>query len=109
MTARWPSASRPDLGSPSITGPLDARSSPLRAELAARHGVGAVDLAEAAARARVLLLAVKPQDIDTLLGLLAPHITAEPRAVCTIRSAASARGRPSRIPASTMASTRKKK
>ena len=30
-----------------------------------------VDLAEAAARSRVLLLAVKPQDVDTLLALLA--------------------------------------
>jgi pyrroline-5-carboxylate reductase len=40
------------------------------AELAARYGVPAVGLEEAAARARVLLLAVKPQDIGTLLGRL---------------------------------------
>jgi pyrroline-5-carboxylate reductase len=33
-------------------------------------------LAEAAARARVLLLAVKPQDIGTLLGLLADQVDA---------------------------------
>ena len=52
------------------------RSPQRAAELAARHGVTAVDLAEAAARARVLLLAVKPQDIDVLLDLLAPHVTA---------------------------------
>jgi hypothetical protein len=36
-------------------------------------------------------------------------MTADPYAVCTIRSAATLRGRPSRIPASIMASTRKKK
>jgi pyrroline-5-carboxylate reductase len=41
------------------------------AELADRYGVPAVGLDEAAARARVLLLAVKPQDIGTLLGRLA--------------------------------------
>ena len=35
----------------------------------------AVDLADAAARARVLLLAVKPQDIDVLLGRLAESST----------------------------------
>ncbi|MGY1641151.1 pyrroline-5-carboxylate reductase [Geodermatophilus sp. SYSU D00703] len=40
------------------------------AELAERYGVPAVGLEEAAARARVLLLAVKPQDIGTLLGRL---------------------------------------
>ena len=34
----------------------------------------ALDLADAAARARVLLIAVKPQDIDTLLALLAEHV-----------------------------------
>jgi pyrroline-5-carboxylate reductase len=47
------------------------------AELTARYGVAADDLAGAAARARVLLLAVKPQDIGTLLELLAPHVTAD--------------------------------
>ncbi|MGY1590377.1 pyrroline-5-carboxylate reductase [Geodermatophilus sp. SYSU D00708] len=46
------------------------------AELAERYGVPAVGLAEAAARARVLLLAVKPQDIGTLLGLLADVVDA---------------------------------
>ena len=50
------------------------RSPERAAELAARHGVAAVDLAEAAARARTLLVAVKPQDIDTLLGRLAEHV-----------------------------------
>ncbi len=51
--------------------------SPQRAtELTARYGVAAEDLAGAAQRSRVLLLAVKPQDIDTLLGALAPHVDA---------------------------------
>jgi pyrroline-5-carboxylate reductase len=50
------------------------RSPERAAQLAERYGVGAVDLATAATRARVLLLAVKPQDIDVLLGLLAPHV-----------------------------------
>jgi pyrroline-5-carboxylate reductase len=46
------------------------RSPERAAELTARYDVPALGLAEAAARARVLLLAVKPQDIGTLLGLL---------------------------------------
>ena len=49
--------------------------SPERATaLAQKYGVAAVDLATAAARARVLLIAVKPQDIDTLLHLLTEHV-----------------------------------
>ncbi|WNV75031.1 pyrroline-5-carboxylate reductase [Geodermatophilus sp. DSM 44513] len=44
------------------------------AELTARYGVPVVALAEAAARARVLLLAVKPQDIGALLGALAGSV-----------------------------------
>jgi len=57
---------------------LVVERSPARAaELADRYGVTAVDLVGAATRARVLLLAVKPQDIDALLALLAPHVTAE--------------------------------
>ena len=50
------------------------RSAERASALATRYGVAALDLAEAAARARVLLIAVKPQDIDTLLGLLAEHV-----------------------------------
>jgi pyrroline-5-carboxylate reductase len=51
--------------------------SPERAEeLGARYGVPVVDLAGAAGRARVLLVAVKPQDIGTLLGALAGQIDA---------------------------------
>ncbi len=50
------------------------RSPDRAAELARRYGVPALDLAGAAARARVLLVAVKPQDIDTLLGELAAHV-----------------------------------
>jgi pyrroline-5-carboxylate reductase len=50
------------------------RSPERAAELTARHGVDAVDLAGAAERARVLLVAVKPQDIGSLLAALAPHV-----------------------------------
>jgi pyrroline-5-carboxylate reductase len=50
------------------------RSPQRAAELVERHGIRAMDLAAAAAASRVLLLAVKPQDVDTLLGLLAPHV-----------------------------------
>jgi pyrroline-5-carboxylate reductase len=46
------------------------RSAERAAVLADRYGVPTLGLADAAARARVLLVAVKPQDIDTLLGLL---------------------------------------
>ena len=42
--------------------------------LAEKYGVAALDLADAAARARVLLIAVKPQDIDSLLRVLAEHV-----------------------------------
>ncbi|NIH67448.1 pyrroline-5-carboxylate reductase [Modestobacter marinus] len=51
------------------------RSPERAAELTDRYGVGTTDLAGAAARARVLLLAVKPQDIDALLAALGPHVT----------------------------------
>ena len=51
------------------------RSAERAAELTTRYGVATDDLAGAAGRCRVLLLAVKPQDIDTLLTLLGPHIT----------------------------------
>jgi pyrroline-5-carboxylate reductase len=52
------------------------RSAERAAQLAERYGVATVDLGEAAVRARVLLLAVKPQDIDVLLGRLAGHVDA---------------------------------
>jgi pyrroline-5-carboxylate reductase len=42
-------------------------------ELEERHGVRAVPVAEAAG-ADVLLVTVKPQDIDTLVGELGPHV-----------------------------------
>jgi pyrroline-5-carboxylate reductase len=48
-----------------------------RRELAERYGVQTVDVAEAARTSGTLLIAVKPQDIDTLLAELAPHVTAE--------------------------------
>ncbi len=60
------------------SGPADVvvceRSAERGAELVDRYGVELADLAGAAARARVLLLAVKPQDIDVLLGVLAEHV-----------------------------------
>lgn len=43
-------------------------------ELTERHGVAAVDLAEAAHRSDVLVVAVKPQDIDPVLAELATVI-----------------------------------
>lgn len=52
------------------------RSAERGAELVDRYGIALADLADAAARARVLLLAVKPQDIDVLLGLLGEHVDA---------------------------------
>jgi pyrroline-5-carboxylate reductase len=51
------------------------RSPQRAAELAERYDVPTVDLAEAAARSRVLLIAVKPQDVDELLGRLGEHVT----------------------------------
>jgi pyrroline-5-carboxylate reductase len=50
------------------------RSPERAAQLQERHGVPAVDLAEGAARARTLLIAVKPQDIGTLLARLGEHV-----------------------------------
>ena len=52
------------------------RSPERAAQLSDRYGIPALGLAEATARARVLLLAVKPQDIGTLLGLLAGSVDA---------------------------------
>jgi pyrroline-5-carboxylate reductase len=45
--------------------------------LATTYGVKTLDVAEAAAAARTLVLAVKPQDIDALLAELAPVVGAE--------------------------------
>jgi len=45
------------------------------AYLASTYGVKVVDVPEAAGAASTLVLAVKPQDIPTLLGQLAPEIT----------------------------------
>ena len=53
---------------------VSERSEERAAELTARHGVPVLGVAEAAARAEVLLLAVKPQDVDVLLGLLAGSV-----------------------------------
>ena len=48
------------------------------AELAERHGIEATtDNVEAAARAALVVVAVKPQDIEALLGEIGPAISAE--------------------------------
>ncbi len=53
------------------------RSEARRVELTKRYGVASVTVAEAAARADVLVVAVKPQDIDPLLTELAPVLRAQ--------------------------------
>jgi pyrroline-5-carboxylate reductase len=45
--------------------------------IAGTYGVKALDVAEAAAAARTLLIAVKPQDIDALLAQMRPVVTRE--------------------------------
>ncbi|MGY1740915.1 MULTISPECIES: pyrroline-5-carboxylate reductase [unclassified Blastococcus] len=50
------------------------RSEERAAELTARYGVRVLGLAEAAAAARVLVLAVKPQDVDALLAAIAGSV-----------------------------------
>lgn len=56
---------------------VTARRPERGAELAARYGVGVVTNAEAAKLADILILAVKPQDMGTLLDELAPHVGAD--------------------------------
>ncbi|MFJ8628776.1 pyrroline-5-carboxylate reductase [Kitasatospora sp. NPDC093550] len=53
---------------------VTARRPERAAELAARYGVVAVSNTEAAKLADTLILAVKPQDMGTLLEELAPHV-----------------------------------
>jgi len=60
------------------------RSPERAAQLQERHGIPAVDLAEGAARARTLLIAVKPQDIGTLLAGLAEHVDPERHLVVSV-------------------------
>ncbi|WP_448626745.1 pyrroline-5-carboxylate reductase [Geodermatophilus sp. URMC 64] len=60
------------------------RSPERAAELEQRYGVPAVDLAEAARRARALLVAVKPQDIGTLLDRLSGHVDAARHLVVSV-------------------------
>ncbi|MGH3432253.1 MAG: pyrroline-5-carboxylate reductase [Thermocrispum sp.] len=48
------------------------------AELTERYGIAAVDVAEAAKSADVLVVAVKPQDIEPLLAELAPLVGPQP-------------------------------
>lgn len=47
------------------------------AELTARYGIAGVEVAEAAKRAKVLVVAVKPQDIEPVLDELAPLLGPE--------------------------------
>ena len=55
-----------------------ARRAERVAELAERHGIDAtLDNVEAAAGAALVVVAVKPQDIDALLGEIGPAITTE--------------------------------
>lgn len=63
-------------GRSSETLTFSERSDERAAELTARYGVRAVTPAEAAAEADVVIVAVKPQDIDALLDQVAPAITA---------------------------------
>ena len=55
---------------------VTARRAERGAELAGKYGVTVVDNAEAAARADVLLIGVKPQDAGTLLDGIGAHVTA---------------------------------
>lgn len=56
---------------------VTTRRSDRAEELRDRYGVDAVTNAEAAKRADILILAVKPQDMGRLLDELAPHLTAD--------------------------------
>ncbi|MFG2903775.1 pyrroline-5-carboxylate reductase [Kitasatospora sp. NPDC048286] len=56
---------------------VTARRPERAVELAARYGVVAVSNAEAAKLADTLILAVKPQDMGSLLDELAPHVGAD--------------------------------
>lgn len=62
-------------GKPADSLMLSERSDERAAELTARYGVRAATPAQAAATADVLIVAVKPQDIGTLLDQIAPTIT----------------------------------
>lgn len=63
-------------GRPAESVTISERSEERTAELTARYGVRAISPAQAAADADVLIVAVKPQDIDALLDQIAPAITA---------------------------------
>ncbi|MGY1744456.1 pyrroline-5-carboxylate reductase [Blastococcus sp. SYSU D00695] len=67
------------------------RSAERAAELTARHGVQVLELTEAAARARVLLLAVKPQDVDGLLRLVAGSVDGDTLVVSVAAGVSTAR------------------
>ena len=68
------------------------------AEMTTRYGLRAVDVAEAAKAADVLVVAVKPQDIDPLLDELAPVI-APPTLVVSLCAGLPTRLFESRLPA----------
>ena len=67
------------------------RSEARAAELTARYGVSVLGLPEAAAAARVLVLAVKPQDVDTLLGALAGWVDEDHLVVSVVAGVPTAR------------------
>lgn len=62
-------------GTPADSLMFSERSEERSVQLAARYGVASVSPEAAAAQADVLIVAVKPQDIGTLLGQMAPAIT----------------------------------
>jgi pyrroline-5-carboxylate reductase len=64
-------------GRPTADVLVTARRPERAAELHQRYGVEAVTNAEAAKRAAILILAVKPQDMGRLLDELAPHIAVD--------------------------------
>ena len=66
-----------------------ARREERLAELAERYGIAATpDNVEAAARAALVVISVKPQDIDALLGEIGPAVTSE-QTVLTVAAATS--------------------
>ncbi len=77
------------------SGPTDVvvceRSEERGAELVERYGITLDDLAGAVARARVLLLAVKPQDLDGLLELIAGHVAPDHLVISVAAGATTAR------------------
>ncbi len=70
-------------------------------QLAATYGVTGRTAAEAAARATTLILAVKPQDMATLLAELAPHVDPARHLVVTVAAGLPTTFFAARLPAGT--------